>query len=500
MKTHLVFAILTGLLLLFAINRKKERGIDFETIVAMAEDLATEAWRPQPQVQSRILRSLTYDQMRDIRFKEEHTLWRKRGLPFQVRFFHAGHIHPERINIFHVSKEGAGPVRFSPEFFDYGKNTIPPGDRAKGDYAGFRIHYPLNKPDVLDELCVFLGASYFRALGRNLQYGMSARGLAVNTSKDEEFPAFTSFWLMEPNRGAGSMTLYALLDGKSVTGAYSMVIHPGETTRMDIKAVLFFRKAPDTLGLAPLTSMFWYGENTSNTFGNFRPEVHDSDGLLLETEDGEWIWRPLSWSPNQQDNTFAADSVRGFGLLQRDRDFEHYQDLEAHYHMRPSVWVEPGGNWGKGSVRLIQLPAQNEYMDNVVAFWTPETMPKRGARMELSYSLHWYGDRPDRPRLARCISTRVDFQEEAYYRMMVLDFSGGGIESIAADDPPAANVTYTEPGSLSQIIVQRNEYDKSWRASFVVSSSKKGEPIELTCRLERDGKPISETWTYTWTP
>ncbi|MCK9588827.1 MAG: glucan biosynthesis protein [Terrimicrobiaceae bacterium] len=499
MKTHIVFAVMAGLLLVLLISQTKKKCLTFENVIQQAEALAREPYAETPEVPSKLLKGLNYDQYRDIRWKEEYTLWRRLGLPFQAKFFLTGHIHPKPLTIFQVNRQAPGQLRFAPEFFDYGKNVVPPSEAAKGGYSGFRIHYPLNRPDYPDEFLVFPGASYFRAVAKDQAYGISARALTVGTLKKEEFPDFTTFWLVEPSAGATEMKIYALLEGKSVSGAYEFHIFPGTGTRMDIRAVLFLRRDIANPGLAPLTSMFWFGENTSNTFGDYRPEVHDSDGLQIERGNGEWVWRPLSWSKQLQVAVFADENPRGFGLVQRDRDFEHYQDMEARYHMRPSVWVRPAGSWGKGSIHLVQLPTGNEFMDNVVAYWEPEGGMKKGRRYEIQYSLDWFGETPAIPPLGRCLFTRIDFQDAPYYRMFVLDFGGGELSKLPADAKITAETWISSKSGIKDIQVQKNNYSDSWRVTFIASSDELTKPVELRCSLAIDGRPLTETWTYTWT-
>lgn len=498
MKTHMVFAVMVAALLALVIAQGRQTTLTFDAVIAQAEALARQPHVPVKPVGSPTLRGLDYDAYRDIRWREEKTLWRKLGLPFQVQFFLSGHLHSKPVTIYQVNRDGAGPVRFSPDFFDFGKNRIPPEEAAKSGYAGFRVHYPLNRADYLDEAFVFLGASYFRALGRDQAYGISARGLAIGTLAKEEFPDFTTFWLIEPAPGATEMKIYALLEGKSIAGAYEFQIFPGAETRMNVRAVLFPRRDITDPGLAPLTSMFWFGENTNNTFGDFRPEVHDSDGLQIERGNGEWLWRPLSWSKQLQVAVFEDADPRGFGLLQRDRDFTHYQDMEARYHQRPSVWVRPQGAWGKGAVHLVQLPTENEFMDNVVAYWQPDGGLKKGARHEFSWSLTWFGESQNIPPLGRTLFTRVDFQDASYYRMFVIDFAGSELSKLPFEAPVVAD-TSIAGGEIKDVIVQKNTYGDSWRVSFIASSAGIGtKPVELRCTLRLDGRPLTETWTYTW--
>lgn len=488
---------MAALLLAFVIAQGKRKTLGFDSVVAQAAELARKPYVPVKEVPSKLLRGLNYDQYRDIRWRDEFTLWRRLGLPFQAKFFLAAHIHSKPVTIYQVNRDGAGPVRFSPEFFDFGKTGIPAADAGQSGYAGFRIHYPLNRADYLDEAFVFLGASYFRAIAKDQGYGLSARGLAIGTLGKEEFPDFTTFWLVEPASGAADMKIYALLEGRSIAGAYEFQIFPGTETRMNVRAVLFPRRDIKDPGVAPLTSMFWFGENTSNTFGDFRPEVHDSDGLQIERGNGEWLWRPLTWSKQLQVAVFEDEHPRGFGLLQRDRDFEHYQDMEARYHLRPSTWVKPQGDWGKGSVQLIQLPAKNEYEDNVVAFWQPEGGFKKGVRYDLSYSLTWFGESASLPPLGRCLFTRIDYQDTPYYRMFVLDFAGAELSKLPGEAKLTAD-TWIGGGTIKDLVVQKNNYGDSWRVSFIASSDQLDKAIELRCGLRLDGRPLTETWTYTW--
>jgi glucans biosynthesis protein len=503
MKTHLVFGALTVVLLIIVIGSRQREAFSFDDVVAIAEAMARGNYLSAVPTVPRELTALNYDQLREIRWKNERTLWRKDGLPFQVRFYHLGGASHRPVQIYALPDSATEPLRYSPDFFHFGNNTFKERFPETLGYAGFRVHYPLNKPDVLDELVSFLGASYFRALPKDVNWGASARGLAIDTAvnkRDEEFPTFTKFWLKRPDRFGKHMTVYALLESKSVTGAYQFDIYPGPETRMPVKAVLFFRKKNEHVGFAPLTSMFWFGENTSNTFGDFRPEVHDSDGLLIERSTGEWVWRPLAWAKQTQFNVFEDDHPKGFGLFQRDRDFNHYQDLEAVYHKRPSIWVEPVWGFDKGAVKLIQLATKNEYMDNVVAFWTPSKPPPLLQPVRVEYVLRWISEAEDLPPIGRCISTRVDDQDKAYYRHFFLEFAAPAQSPWIAEDVPTAECSSSTGAQLTDVKVEWNDFNKTWRVSFLTSTPENNRPHELLCRLMRDGKPVTETWTYTWMP
>lgn len=502
MKTHLVFGALTVILLFIVIGSRKGEEFSYAEVVKLARSMAVEGYLSAAPALPKELQQLNYDQHRDIRWRDELTLWRKDGLPFQARFFHPGYIFDRSVELYEIDGRNTERLRYSPEFFNFGQNVLSKPLTDSVGYAGFRIHYPLNQEAVLDEICVFLGASYFRAVPKDLIYGPSARGLALDTAapkRREEFPIFTKFWLKKPDRFAKTVTFYALLESKSVTGAYQFEVEPGVETQMHVKATLFFRKKGEVIGYAPLTSMYWFGENTSNTFGDFRPEVHDSDGLLMQTGLGEWIWHPLSWSQQIQSNAFADDHPKGFGLMQRDRDFSHYQDLEALYHKRPSVWIQPLFGFDQGVVRLIQLPTKDEYMDNIVTFWTPKQEPPLLEPIALEYVIRWLGDAADLPSIGRCISTRQDYQEQPYYRHFFLEFAGGGLEKLT--EPPRVDVNSPTGAAIDKIKIEKNEFNQAWRVSFEISTADQSKPVEQLCRLVNpDGKPLTETWSYTWMP
>ena len=120
------------------------------------------------------------------------------------------------------------PIRFVQDFFDYGGLNIQNEIPANTGYAGFRVLYQLNETNQWDELGAFLGASYFRLLGKDQRYGQSARGLALDCGemdRPEEFPIFTDWWLGKPQPDDKELTLFALLDSVSCTGAYR-ICHP----------------------------------------------------------------------------------------------------------------------------------------------------------------------------------------------------------------------------------------------------------------------------------
>lgn len=475
-------------------------NFDFETLRYRAKVLSASPYVAPPSRVPEWLLKLSYDEHRLIRFDPAHSWWRREQLPFQLQFFHPGFLQNRTVQISELERGRPELVRFDPKLFDYDRLKTGELPETMG-FAGFRILHPLNKPG--DELGAFQGASYFRLLCQKAIYGLSARGLAINTAEPggEEFPTFTDFWIERPARDAKNLTIYALLDGPSVTGAYRFVVTPGADTVVLVKAALFFRAPVKTVGVAPLTSMFWHGENTNTATDDFRPEVHDSDGLMLFTGAGEWLWRPLTNPGAVRVAAFGDDKPRGFGLLQRDRGFEHYQDLEASYHIRPSTWIEPLGNWGRGSVRLVELPTPDETNDNIVVFWSPDELPPRGEPLLVEYRLHWFMDQI-RPPAGFAVATRHGRTKthEPDLERFFIDFDGPYLSHQGADPAIEPMVTVGIGARLMNAVVQKNPYNGTWRVAFAIKPDGSGHPVELRCFLRKPPHVLTETWSYLWQP
>lgn len=479
------------------------RAFGFEDVQRIARQRAAADYQDRSTKLPDSIAKLSSEQYRDVRFRADHALWRNQAL-FEVQFFHRGFAFSRQVRITEVGTDGMQhPVSYDPAEFDFGKNPPPPNLPADLGFAGFRVHYPLQRPDYKDELIVFLGASYFRVLGRDQRYGASARGLAVNvaTSAGEEFPYFSDFWLVRPQPQQRTLTVYALLDSPSLTGAYHFEIRPGTTTDVEVTATLYARRSVEKLGLAPLTSMFLYGKDRARTFDDYRPEVHDSDGLLEQTGIGEWLWRPLSNPRALRVSSFSDEHPRGFGLGQRDRNFDDYQDEEAHYQQRPSYWVAPLADWGKGAVELVEIPTDEEIHDNIVAYWVPAAPIVPHRPFTFSYLLSAYGQSPLWPPGGRAIATRTakygNKPGDNSLRFLV-DFSGGDLKSLEATQPVAAQIS-AHNGDVTDVQVQRLVENGDWRVTFRLNP-KGNQGVDLRCYLTLYGEALTETWTYLWTP
>ncbi|MBC7979584.1 MAG: glucan biosynthesis protein [Armatimonadetes bacterium] len=489
--------------------------MSFELVESRALDLANKPYvAPDKESLPEWMKNLTYDQYRDIRFDPEKALWADDKIAFRVMFFHPGYLFREPVAINEFTDTHRQRVRLAEAFFNYGSLIKNHGELpSDGGFAGFRLHAPLNGADYYDELAVFQGASYWRALGKNQRYGISARGVAVDTGAEgvpEEFPSFREFWLKKPVDGENYATILALLDGPSYSGAYSFNVQPGDDTIMNVKAVLFARKEVKRLGIAPMSSMFWFGENSRRKFDDFRPEVHDSDGLAIRMGTGERVWRPITNDTgNLEFSFFEMEKCEGFGLLQRDRRFNAYEDGEAAYHQRPSLWIEPTSDWGSGSVMLMEIPTGNELADNTVAMWQPAKTPKAGERVEFSYKQHWTMAEDPSQAGGHVVATRTGVHEwQADQRTMIVEFEGNNLVGEDGKMPEAFVQPTGEAAEKIKIqgIAVQPMPEGRLRLAFQIAPVEEGVklaavgPVELRCALKRGDDFLSETWVYRINP
>jgi periplasmic glucans biosynthesis protein len=436
MRLHLTLALITIITLVVTLRAARRHHFTFTEVDQMAQKLVAAKYVAPPNALPPQLQKLTPEQDEGIYWKDTYRLWRKKGLPFQIDFYHLLNSGPQphiALDINTVDLKGSHYLAYSPTFFNFlNLTTKPPTPMVfnpplsnKIGYAGFYIRYPDigigSNPSSLDGFFSVLGSDYFRVIAKDQVYGLSSRGVALNTTvpgKTEEFPLFTEWWLQEPAPNATELVLDALLEGPSVSGAYEFKIRPGGVTSVDVHASLYFRQAVDRVGIAPFSSMYLYGENAKDHFNDsVHPEIHDSDGALIQNNKDEWLWQPLSQSDDRgtgakgyqlQTYSFPEENPKGFGLLQRDRDFSHYQDLAMKYNVRPSAWVMPHGDWGKGEVTLIELPSNDFNTDNVILFWHPAQEIKAGDHLDLSYTIDFYMNDAQRPPLAYCKQTLVN--------------------------------------------------------------------------------------------
>jgi periplasmic glucans biosynthesis protein len=487
------------------------KSFDYAWLKGQARFLAGNPFQTSKDVLPATMGALSYDQYQSLRFRGDRSLWVDAGLSFRLQFFHVGRGFAQAVHFFEVIEGQAREILYDPSMFEFDKAGIDPAVmRDHAGFAGFRVQFVT---DWRADIAAFLGAAYFRAVGGDTrQYGLSARALAVDTAfpRPEEFPRFTSFWFERPAKGQGSMTLHALMDSPSIAGALRFQIAPGGTQIMDIDAALYPRKPIERMGVAPLTSMFFYAKNDRRAVNDWRPEIHDSDGLSMWTGAGEWIWRPLTNPAQNHLNSFFDENPRGFGLLQRDRNWDHYQDDGVYYDRRPSLWVEPKsgghGGWGKGAVQLFEIPTADETFDNIVAFWNPAEKTKAGQEMLFSYRLYWGTRMPYASPLAQTIATRTGIggtvgQKRQYYSWhFAVDFAGGELGALAKDANVEAVIS-TSRGTTEHITAHYVEEFRGYRALFDIRPQEdSNDVIDVRLYLRIDGRPLTETWIYQWMP
>ena len=483
---------------------------DFDRLKAMAADIASKPFVPPPMPDPSIVRTMDYDAARAIRPDPNLFPYGNGEGPYPVMPLTVGSYFPKSVRL-HVLEDGqAREILFRPDYF-----KSPPGGplsrlpSVPAPFAGFEMRQAFDKPARRDHegWARFIGASYFRAVGEADQFGLSARGIAQNTgvANPEEFPDFTQFWIGEGAKDGDPVHVFAILDGPSLAGAYRFIVHRGRGVTMDITCDLHLRKPIERLGIAPLTSMFWFSEAVKGTATDWRPEVHDSDGLSLWTGKGERLWRPLNDPATLDISAFEDENPRGFGLMQRDKSYDHYLDA-VFYEKRPCGWVEPVGDWGKGAVQLVEIPTDNETYDNVVAMWVPAEPTKAGQVMSYRYKLLWRDADPFPGDLALCVATRLgagNLQGSArskILRKFVIEFKGANLSKLDEDDKPEPVLTASR-GTFSNSWTEPspNGDDSLWRTQFDLDP-RGHEPVEVRCFLRHKGKPVTETWVYRYIP
>jgi periplasmic glucans biosynthesis protein len=484
-------------------------NFSYDILKKQALALSQKPYAPSPKPSPELVSKIDYDAHGKLKYKYDAAALADTAFP--VTFQHVGQYFPFSVKMHQVEGEKAKEILYSQNLF-----TVPDGHVAKGlkqdpsAFAGlWLMEGKAGDWKKKEPWATWLGASYFRAVGELGQVGLSARGLALSPGQGpgpEEFPQFVSFYLKAAAREDEPVTIYALLDSPSVTGAYKFLCSRGKGVVMEIEKTLYLRKDVPNIAIAPLTSMYWYSETIKPTAIDWRPEVHDSDGLALFTGTGERIWRPLNNPTRTMTSSFVDNNPRGFGLLQRDREFLHYLD-GVKYEKRPSAWVEPLGQWGKGAVQLVELPTDDEIHDNIVAAWVPEKAPKAGDVLTYKYKLHWLADEPTPTPLARVTATRLGRGGQPGQtrpqgvRKFLVEFNGGPLVSLPKGVLPQAVLTASRGtfGAYQYMEAVPNEIAGHWRVQFDLQVEGV-EPVEMRCFLKLGETIASETWSYQYHP
>lgn len=490
----------------------------WDKLIEQAQHMASQAFQPELQPDLALLEHIDWASHGKIRFKSQDALFVDGPGQYPIEFFPPGRFFQNKVQMFRLDQalDDATPntmareVLFNAQHFDMPSDSPAQHFGPQTGYAGFRIQESrYSKNPSLDwennDWAAFLGASYFRAIGDEYQYGISARGIAINVvepQQPEEFPAFTQFYFSPSATNSRTMVVFAFLDGPSITGAYRFDITRDVDVVMEIESKLFLRKDVARFGIAPATSMYWFSEKDKQFQIDWRPEVHDSDGLALWTGANEHIWRPLINPKEVNVSSFTDTNPRGFGLMQRARQSSDYLD-SVHYERRPSLWIEPLGNWGAGSIQLVEIPADEEIYDNIVAMWVPAKSAQAGNSYHLHYRLHWQSDMPFPTPLAKCVATRIGRGGEPANRppnthKFEVTFNGSTLQQLAIDVKPEAVVTCSR-GQILNIATEPspNATSGQWRAFFDLNLAETDiTPVEIRLFLRDGAQTLSETWLY----
>ncbi|MDH0303922.1 MULTISPECIES: glucan biosynthesis protein G [unclassified Pseudomonas] len=492
-------AVLAGVALVGLLSAGQLWAFNLDDVAAKAKDLAGQKFEAPKSNLPPVFRDMKYADYQKIRFIQEKAEWAKDKTPFKLSFYHQGMHFDTPVKINEVTATKVEEIKYDPSRFEFG--DVPHDAEATKNlgYAGFRVLYPINKADKQDEIMTLLGASYFRVVGKGHRYGLSARGLAIDTAlpSGEEFPRFREFWIEKPKPNDKHLVIYALLDSPRSTGAYKLTLRPGEDTLVDVKSRVYLRDNVSRLGIAPLTSMYLFGPNQPSKVMNYRPALHDSEGLSIHAGNGEWLWRPLNNPKHLAVSNFSVENPRGFGLLQRQRAFSDYEDLDDEYEKRPSTWIEPKGDWGKGTVDLVEIPTADETNDNIVAFWSPEKLPEPGKPFEYDYRLRWTikEDQLHSPELGwvkQTLRSTGDVKQSNLIRQpdgtvaFLVDFIGPNLANLPADTAVRSQVSVGDNAELVENNLRYNAETKGWRLTLRLKVQDPKKSTEMRAALLHD--------------
>lgn len=496
-------ALVAGSALLCLLGAGQLWAFSLDDVSAKAQELAGQKFEVPRSNLPNEFRDMKFADYQKIRFRTEKAEWADQKTPFRLSFYHQGMHFDTPVKINEITATTVEEIKYDPTRFDFGDVQFDPKATEQLGYAGFRVLYPINKADKQDEIMTMLGASYFRVIGKGQTYGLSARGMAIDTAlpSGEEFPRFREFWIQRPKPTDKHLVIFALLDSPRATGAYRLTLRPGTDTVVDVKARMFLRDRVSKLGVAPLTSMFLFGANQPSKVLNYRRELHDSNGLSIHAGNGEWIWRPLNNPKHLAVSNFSVENPRGFGLLQRGRDFSQYEDLDDRYDKRPSAWIEPKGDWGKGTVDLVEIPTADETNDNIVAFWSPEKLPEPGQPLDFSYRLHWTLDEaslhsPDSAWVKQTLRSTGDVKQSNLIRQpdgsvaYLVDFEGPSLQALPENAEVRSQVSVGDNAEVVENNVRYNPETKGWRLTLRLKVKDPKQATEMRAALVRPLTPV----------
>jgi glucans biosynthesis protein len=469
---------------------------DPAVVVDLARQLARKPFVPPPNDLPDFFSNLTYEQYVAIKSRQP-AIWSSEGRGIAVEPLHRGFVFTNAVDLYLVEDGAVRRVGYNGTQFDYGRPNVPNNIGDIG-FSGFRLIATPSEGKPFD-FAIVQGATFFRAVARGQNFGATARALTLKPAdpKGEEFPSFRAFWLERPAPGSNSITVHGVIDSESTTGAVRMTFRPGDMTIIDVETTLFPRVNLDHVGLGGIGSTYFYGPNDRRNAEDLRPAVYESSGLQMLNGQGEWLWRPLHNPEALQISAFVDAAPRGFGLLQRDRTYEAFQDDDQRFERRPSLWIEPLGDWGQGSVQLLEIPTDAEINDNILAYWRPKAPMAANTEIAFAYRQYWCWTPPERPPLAAVSATRVGRGSGGRRRRFAVDFSTEALGDNLPTD--LRSVLTVGPGTFQNLKNWVYPERKTVRVAFELDPGNEN-ACEMRLILEAGGKPISETWLYRWTP
>ncbi|WP_245410978.1 glucan biosynthesis protein [Microvirga flavescens] len=470
---------------------------DPSAVIDIARQLAKKPFVPQPNDLPDAFANLNYDQYISIKTRSPFQIWAGENRGIFVEPLHRGFVFTNAVDLYLVEDEAIRRVGYDASLYNF-NGVTPPNNLGDIGFSGFRLLASPGDGPAYD-FAIIQGATFFRALAKGQNFGAMARALTLKPAevRGEEFPFFRAFWLERPAVGGNSITIHGVLDSESTSGAVRMTFRPGDMTIVDVETTLFPRVNLEHVGLGGIGSTYFFGPNDRRNIDDIRPAVYESTGLQMFNGKGEWLWRPLHNPETLQISAFVDNAPKGFGLVQRERSYETFQDDDQRFERRPSVWIEPLGDWGQGSVQLLEIPTDSEINDNILTYWRPKAVMAGGSEVSLAYRQYWCWTPPERPPLATVIATRTGQGRSGRRRRFVVDFAGDTLAGTPVGDLKA--VLNVGPGSFQNLKLWAYPERKAVRVAFELDPGNEN-ACEMRLILEAGGKQISETWLYRWTP
>jgi glucans biosynthesis protein len=463
----------------------------------LAAALAKRPMAPNPADLPDGLNQLTLEALNGIRMPAQHHVWAGEQRGFTLEPLHRGGVFSAPVALFVVDDGAIRRLAFDKTRFEYGRAAVPSTQNDLG-FSGFRLAFGMERP--LD-MAIFQGASFFRAIARGQTFGAIARTLVLRAGEQrgEEIPFFRAFWIERPAPAANAITLHALVESESCTAAVRMTFRPGDITINDVELTLYARVQLENVGFAGVMGNYLFSPQKRRLFDEMRPAAHEVAGLQMRTGADEWVYRPLNNPEQLQISAFIDQNPRGFGLVQRDRDFAHFLDDDQRYDLRPSVWMEPLGEWGSGVVQLFEIPTDAEINDNIISYWRPRTPLPAGSATSISYRQFWCWALPEPMPVAFTRQTRQGRGSAARRRRFSVEFQGETLAD-AAVMGGARVVLSATPGAIHAMRLQSYPDRKSARVTFELEPGPDNISELRLQVVDNAGKPLTETWLNRWTP